>query len=205
LRFGVDPEHPGESEYHLYMWPHDPGKTMGYKFQSGAEGGDGDKISVYIKSDFSAVCQAAVYNSDGSSIITNGTTNTAVAGGTYSWVDHSFGAAPEIVATTDYVLASAAPYKASSPYSMYWKYDTGDEGDSYNHSDSFLPEPLNASGDKLFSIYCTYTPAAAGTNMKINIGDTWKDVDSMKINIGDTWKDVSEVKQNIGDTWKTVF
>jgi len=44
-----------------------------------------------------------------------------------------------------------------------------------------------------------------GTNMKINIGDTWKDVESIKINIGDTWKDVSEVKQNIGDTWKTVF
>lgn len=48
------------------------------------------------------------------------------------------------------------------------------------------------------------TPAV-GTNMKINIGDTWKDVDSMKINIGDTWKDVVGIKQNIGDVWKDVF
>jgi len=46
---------------------------------------------------------------------------------------------------------------------------------------------------------------AGGTNTQINIGDTWKDVDSMKINIGDVWKDVVEVKQNIGDVWKTVF
>lgn len=46
---------------------------------------------------------------------------------------------------------------------------------------------------------------ATGTNMKINIGDVFKDVDSMKINIGDVFKDVAEVKQNIGDTWKVVF
>jgi len=50
-----------------------------------------------------------------------------------------------------------------------------------------------------------YTAAAAGTNMKINIGDVWKDVESMKINIGDVWKDVAEVKQNIGDAWKVVY
>jgi biopolymer transport protein ExbB len=44
-----------------------------------------------------------------------------------------------------------------------------------------------------------------GTNLKINIGDTWKDVSEMKINIGDTWKDVSGAKINIGDTWKDIF
>lgn len=37
---------------------------------------------------------------------------------------------------------------------------------------------------------------------KINIGDTWKDINSMKINIGDTWKTVSNGWINIGDTWK---
>jgi len=50
-----------------------------------------------------------------------------------------------------------------------------------------------------------YTEAPVGTNMKINIGDSWKDVDSMKINIGDTWKDVESVKINVGDEWKTVY
>ena len=47
--------------------------------------------------------------------------------------------------------------------------------------------------------------SSSGTNMKINVGDAWKDVDSIKINIGDAWKDVDSIKQNIGDTWKTVF
>lgn len=45
----------------------------------------------------------------------------------------------------------------------------------------------------------------ASTNMKINIGDSWKDITAMKINIGDTWKDVASVKINIGDSWKTVW
>jgi len=44
-----------------------------------------------------------------------------------------------------------------------------------------------------------------GTNQKINIGDSWKDIESMKINIGDSWKDVESIKINVGDTWKTVF
>jgi len=44
-----------------------------------------------------------------------------------------------------------------------------------------------------------------GTNMKVNIGDSFKDVDSLKINIGGVWKDVVSIKQNIGDVWKDVF
>jgi len=50
------------------------------------------------------------------------------------------------------------------------------------------------------------TPAVEeGTNMQINIGDSWKEIDSMKINIGDVWKDVSNVWINIGDVWKEVY
>jgi hypothetical protein len=43
-----------------------------------------------------------------------------------------------------------------------------------------------------------------GFNMKVNIGDSWKEVVSIKINIGDTWKDVTAVKQNISDSWRDV-
>jgi len=43
------------------------------------------------------------------------------------------------------------------------------------------------------------------TNMKINIGDAWKDVVGMKINIGGAWKDVESVKINVGGAWKTVY
>jgi hypothetical protein len=51
----------------------------------------------------------------------------------------------------------------------------------------------------------TIAAAVAGTNTKINIGDTWKDVSEMKINIGDAWKSVTKVQINIGDAWKTIF
>lgn len=44
-----------------------------------------------------------------------------------------------------------------------------------------------------------------GTNMQINIGDTWKEVPSIQINIGDVWKEVVSLKLNIGDVWKEVF
>ena len=47
--------------------------------------------------------------------------------------------------------------------------------------------------------------APAGTNMQINIGDSWKTVTGLQINISDTWKTVTKVQVNIGDSWKTVF
>ncbi|MBA7465158.1 hypothetical protein ES707_00320 [subsurface metagenome] len=50
-----------------------------------------------------------------------------------------------------------------------------------------------------------YYTEVALTNMKINIGDTFKDVDEIKINIGDSWKTVTKIQINIGDVWKTVF
>jgi len=50
----------------------------------------------------------------------------------------------------------------------------------------------------------TYTPAA-GTNIQVNIGDIWKEVDSIKINIGDVWKDVSGTWVNVGDSWKVIY
>ena len=59
------------------------------------------------------------------------------------------------------------------------------------------------STNRAISIYATGTTDTLP--IKINIGDSWKDVDAMKINIGDSWKDVVSVKQNISDTWKTVF
>jgi len=49
-----------------------------------------------------------------------------------------------------------------------------------------------------------YTPPA-GTNMKINIGDVFKDADEIKINVGDSWKTVTKIQINIGDVWKNVF
>ena len=60
-------------------------------------------------------------------------------------------------------------------------------------------------GDNCGAVYALYEEAAAGTNLQINIGDTWKEISAAKINIGDTWKEVAGMQVNIGDTWKTVF
>ncbi len=48
-------------------------------------------------------------------------------------------------------------------------------------------------------------PVGDGTNIQINIGDVWKDVEGMQINIGDVWKTVEGAQINIGDTWKEIF
>ena len=71
--------------------------------------------------------------------------------------------------------------------------------------------PLAVEGGKVVSvdyikIRVYYTESGgAGTNCLINIGDSWKTVDSMLINIGDVWKPVTEAKVNIGDIWKSIF
>lgn len=54
-------------------------------------------------------------------------------------------------------------------------------------------------------IQITIYYTAPATNMKVNIGDEFKDVDSIKINIGDVWKDVIKIQINIGDVWKDIF
>ena len=48
-------------------------------------------------------------------------------------------------------------------------------------------------------------PPVEGTNMEINIADTWKDATGIQINIGDVWKTVTKVELNVGDVWKTIF
>lgn len=71
-----------------------------------------------------------------------------------------------------------------------------------------LPSPWGTSTVKYtnayVAIYAVYETAVE-TNMKINIADVWKDVDSIQINIGDAWKDVTEVHQNIGDAWIRIY
>ena len=54
-------------------------------------------------------------------------------------------------------------------------------------------------------LYYYKVSTATGTNMQINIGDSFKVVAGMQINVSDVWKDVTAVKINVGDSWKTVF
>lgn len=71
-----------------------------------------------------------------------------------------------------------------------------------------LPDPYDSTDTD--TIYLSFYAVVeisepTGTNMQINIGDSFKSVDALKINIGDVWKSVTSVKLNIGDVWKDVF
>ena len=44
-----------------------------------------------------------------------------------------------------------------------------------------------------------------GTNMQVNVSDSWKTVDAVKLNVGDVWYGVTSIKQNVGGVWETVF
>ena len=64
------------------------------------------------------------------------------------------------------------------------------------------------AGELAFNTYMLtpkWTIGSAGTNMQLNVGDTWKTVTAVKINVGDTWKPVTKVQINVGDIWKSVF
>lgn len=115
---------------------------------------------------------------------------------------------PAIDASTAYVMG----FNGLNGYSYY--YDTATENinntsstysDSNYNFPSTLPTGSVIKTGAQMSIWATYTAGGGGTNMKINIGDVFKDVTELKINIGDTWKAVTQVKINIGDVWKTVF
>ena len=56
-----------------------------------------------------------------------------------------------------------------------------------------------------FGIYVQQTAPSSATNLKINIGDDFKDVAGLQVNIGDAWKEVAGMQINIGDAWETIF
>jgi len=96
---------------------------------------------------------------------------------------------------------------------LYVKYDTGSSGDgaySYHSADNYdTPEDWgdirNLLTTEKWSLYATYEAAATGTNMQLNISDSWKEITKVQINIGDSWKNVTKAQVNIGDEWKTIF
>jgi len=64
---------------------------------------------------------------------------------------------------------------------------------------------LDGNKDQLATFSVEGWDPESGTNFKLNISDTFKEVPNMKINIGDSWKEVTAGKVNIGDTWKDIF
>jgi len=82
---------------------------------------------------------------------------------------------------------------------------TAGEQRDYKYDQGDLPAAWGASTGTGAYLISLYAVVGAGTNMKINIGDSFKDVAELKINIGGVWKDVIGVKINIGNVWRDVF
>jgi len=109
---------------------------------------------------------------------------------------------------TKYYIAVQLDNTNTTTYSNYSTENVSGEKTMNDDNVDTLPDPWTDYTwiEKLVGIYALVeTEAPVGTNIKINIADDFKDVESMKINIGDVWKDVAEVKQNIGDAWKVVY
>lgn len=80
-----------------------------------------------------------------------------------------------------------------------------DVGGSYNS----YPDPITWDATQSYapSMWCEYTidDCPSGTNMQINISDSWKEISGMQINISDSWRPITSAYVNIGDSWKTIF
>lgn len=74
-------------------------------------------------------------------------------------------------------------------------------------SGTFTPAQFGGGSTSTSASWCGFSLVIYefGTNFQINIGDSWKTVESIQINIGDSWKEVTNAQINIGDTWKTIY
>jgi len=167
-------------------------------------------INVYIRNGSGTrnhCIKGVLFDSDSGNIITNGIGNEQCTGsGTYVKLTSTFSTNPTIYSATGY--GPGIVPNEDGAYMLMAYDDSGSNESIYDVSNNYA-SPQNMGGryadNKKYSIYATYAPAATGTNMQLNIGDTFKEVSGVQINIGDTWKEVTGAQINIGDTWKTIF
>lgn len=170
--------------------------------------GNVSSVSIYGKRGASSNVniQGGVYKTDGT-LLTPVSSSLLVDSTTAQWWTVSW-SGPSI--TTDYNYWASVFSAVATGETIIRYYNSGSSGQAkYKYSLTYpnWPNPITFDDSSyLTSIYATYTAeGGGGTNMQLNIGDTWKVVASAKINIGDTWKDVTAAKVNIGDSWKTIF
>ena len=128
--------------------------------------------------------------------------DTNAKGTTAGWKSAT-GLSIPIVGGTDYWIAVECDFTATATNTD--RTDTGVDSNAYDIGRGQLDNPWEGgageTGTSLNAIYAVYNKA-----VKINIGDSWKQVEAIKINIGDAWKTVSGLQINInGSEWKTVL
>ena len=84
---------------------------------------------------------------------------------------------------SEYYLTDAATYAGNTSFvGTSGSNETGHSGDGYCRI-------------TVLELYTSFV-------MSVNIGSTWKEVDSAYVNIGGTWKEVEGIWTNIGGSWK---
>lgn len=138
----------------------------------------------------------------------------------YYWMNNSWNSSGNVQFNNGSSMTTYQAYSANTWYCVEFEWRSSDNkfryridgatytdwwaswnGQATTGQDVFA---FDVSGPLFFDSFAE-DPIAEGTNMQINIGDTWKEVSAVKINVGDTWKVVSGAKVNVGDTWKTIF
>lgn len=113
--------------------------------------------------------------------------------------------------TSAYDLADATEYwlcwQTSTGIYKYFDVVSNLTNLQYIAYNATMPATLvnSSTQSEKVSIYVTYELEVEGTNIQINIADSWKEVSGMRINISDSWKDATSAKINIGDSWKDIF
>lgn len=193
----ADTNHYSSGSVYLPSWTISGGvlcALLGFPITSAPASANVSSVTLHIKS-----YARAVLTEDLNRITTD---NWSETGATWNNISHT--TTNQLLGITWPVVGAWSSYNITAMYK-----DAKDAGmdllgmrfTCHDSSDNSMYAREYESGDRAY-ITITYTTALP---IKINISDSWKEVNAMKINIGDSWKEVVSVKQNIGDTWKMVF
>jgi len=152
LTFGCDPESPGGSTYSNdadYVFgptatPAEAGTAISISWYlvTGTYDDGPRKFGLYKESDSSLIAQTAEYSGETPD----------------NWITHDFISPSDITAISYVIVHFGAEYSG--------KYDSVSNAGRYDVEgyDGVFPDPANFSTEDMqWSIYCTYTPSAAGT------------------------------------------
>ena len=139
----------------------------GSVFTSPADADTAQSVSVCVEKEYDDFnIKGVIVLRSNLNIITNGigSPSAVITSDTWIWVESDFATDPSLTISTDYVLMYVANYN------HYVAYDDGvtDQGCEGHNDYSSPSDPTDNTFDtKKYSIYCTYTAAAAGLSIPV--------------------------------------
>jgi hypothetical protein len=122
------------------------------------QAGLANSMSAYLSSTTAFKAKAAIYSSDGSTLI--GTTEEKVFNNANGWVTFNFVSPPILAASTDYVLVV---WSNSSNVNIYRYTGTAQRFQATGTYPTWPTSVANQDSQRTYSIYCTYSPATQYT------------------------------------------